>query len=142
MNTYSVLEADGSAIGDDPRRIEQIKKLLREYLAEPSAHLRVSKKRRSRKLQHFGQQVETDVINKEGQPWSTLEVYCIDKPGILAAIGKVFAEQEIQLLNARIATLGERVEDLFFICNADGGAITDSAAIEKLQQALQQELST
>ena len=142
MNTYSVLEADGSAIGDDPRRIEQIKTLLREYLAEPSAHLRVSKKRRSRKLQHFGQQVETDVINKEGQPWSTLEVYCIDKPGILAAIGKVFAEQEIQLLNARIATLGERVEDLFYICNADGSAITDAAAIEKLQQALQQELST
>jgi len=143
MNTYSVLEADGSAIGDNPRRIEQIKKLLRDYLAEPSAHLRLSKKRRSRKLQHFGQQVgaEIDVINKQDQPWSTLEVNCIDKPGILAAIGKVFAKNGIQLLNARIATLGERVEDLFFICDADGNAITDTAAIEKLQQALQQELS-
>lgn len=141
MNTYSVLEMDGSAIGDNPQRIEQIKKVLREYLAEPSAHLRLSKKRRSRKLQHFGQQVETDVINKDGQPWSTLEINCIDKPGILAAIGKVFAEQEIQLLNARIATLGERVEDLFFISDAQGKAITDPAAIEKLKQALQQELA-
>lgn len=141
MNTYSVLETDGTPIGDNPQRIRQIKKLLCEYLAEPSAHLRLTKKRRSRKLQHFGQQVETAVINKQDQPWSTLEVNCIDKPGILAAIGKVFAEQEIQLLNARIATLGERVEDLFYIADAYDQPITDSHAIEKLQKALQQELS-
>jgi len=82
-----------------------------------------------------------DIINKEGQPWSTLELNCIDKPGILAAIGKVFAEQEIQLLNARIATLGERVEDLFFIADINDQAITDPAQIERLQQALSQELA-
>jgi [protein-PII] uridylyltransferase len=140
MNTYSVLEMDGTAIGDNPQRVTQIKKLLCEYLAEPSAHLRVSRKRRSRKLQHFGQQVETAVINKEGQPWSTLEVNCIDKPGILAAIGKVFSEHEIQLLNARIATLGERVEDLFFIADANDQALRDPQIIEKFQKALQQEL--
>ncbi len=141
MNTYSVLDGDGTSIGDNPRRIEEIKKTLRKYLAEPSAHLRVAKKRASRKLQHFGQQVEMDIINKEGQPWSTLELNCIDKPGILAAIGKVFAEQDIQLLNARIATLGERVEDLFFIADANDQPITDPAQIERLQQALSQELA-
>lgn len=141
MNTYSVLEGDGTSIGDNPRRIDEIKKTLRTYLAEPSAHLRVAKKRASRKLQHFGQQVEMDIINKQGQPWSTLELNCIDKPGILAAIGKVFAEQEIQLLNARIATLGERVEDLFFIADINDQPITDPAQIERLQQALSQELA-
>lgn len=141
MNTYSVLEGDGTSIGDNPRRIEEIKKVLRQYLAEPSAHLRVAKKRASRKLQHFGQQVEMDIINKDGQPWSTLELNCIDKPGILAAIGKVFAEQDIQLLNARIATLGERVEDLFFIADVNDQPITDPAQIASLQQALSQELA-
>ncbi|MDH7943076.1 [protein-PII] uridylyltransferase [Pseudohongiella sp. SYSU M77423] len=141
MNTYSVLEGDGTPIGDNPRRIKEIKQLLSEYLAEPSAHLRVAKKRQSRKLQHFGQQIETDLINRDGQNWSTLEVNCIDKPGILAGIGKVFAEQSIQLLNARIATLGERVEDLFFIADANDQPITDEAQINRLKEALQQELS-
>lgn len=141
MNTYSVLGDDGTSIGDNSRRVEEIKKVLRQYLAEPSAHLRVSKKRASRKLQHFGQQVEMDIINKEGQPWSTLELNCINKPGILAAIGKVFAEQDVQLLNARIATLGERVEDLFFIADANDQPITDPAQIERLQAALSQELA-
>lgn len=141
MNTYSVLQSDGTPIGENPRRIAEIKTLLSNYLQEPSAHLRVAQKRRSRKLQHFGQQIETDLINKPGQQWSTLEINCIDKPGILAGIGKVFAEQDIQLLNARIATLGERVEDLFFIADADDQPITDPERIKHLQQALQQELS-
>lgn len=141
MNTYSVLEVNGNPIGDNPQRVSEIKKLLREFLAEPSAHLRLSRKRRSRKLQHFGQQVETAVINKHNQPWTTLEVNCIDKPGILAAIGKVFADQDIQLLNARIATLGERVEDLFYISDAEDKAITDPVAIERLQKALQEALA-
>lgn len=141
MNTYSVLERDGNSIGDNAQRIEEIKKLLKEYLAEPSAHLRISKKRQSRKLQHFGQQIETDVINRDGQDWSTLEVNCIDKPGILAAIGKVFAERDIQLLNARIVTLGERVEDLFYITDADDKAITNAEQVADLKAALTQELS-
>lgn len=142
MNTYSVLANDGKPISENPRRVEQIKTLLQEYLAEPSAHLRVTRKRPSRKLRHFGQQVEIDVINKPGQPWSTLELNCIDRPGILAAVGKVFAEQEIQLLNARIATLGERVEDLFFISDANDQAITDPDRIRALKESLEGELAT
>ena len=141
MNTYSVLETDGTSIGDNPRRIEEIKQLLSKYLAEPSAHLRVAKKRPSRKLQHFGQQIEINLLNKPDRTWSTLEVNCIDKPGILAAIGKVFAEHDIQLLNARIATLGERVEDLFFIADQNDRPISDPATIDALKDALEQELS-
>jgi [protein-PII] uridylyltransferase len=141
MNTYSVLQSDGTPIGENPKRIAEIKKLISDYLAEPSAHLRVTKKRQSRKLKHFGQQIETDLISKPGQSWSALEVNCIDKPGILAGIGKVFAEQEIQLLNARIATLGERVEDLFFICDAHDQPITDPRKIAQLHEALVRELS-
>lgn len=142
MNTYSVLAHDGAAIGENPQRVAHIKKLLQDYLAEPSAHLRVTRKRPSRKLRHFGQQVEIDVINKPDQPWSTLELNCIDRPGILAAVGKVFAEQEIQLLNARIATLGERVEDLFFISDAHDQAITDPDRISALTKALERELTS
>lgn len=142
MNTYSVLANDGAPISENPRRVQQIKTLLQDYLAEPSAHLRVTRKRPSRKLRHFGQQIEIDLINKPDQPWSTLELNCIDRPGILAAVGKVFAEQEIQLLNARIATLGERVEDLFFISDANDQAITDPDRIRALKEALEGELAT
>ena len=142
MNTYSVLNSDGEALGDNPDRIAEIKSLLCEYLAEPSAHLRVPRKRQPRKLKHFGQQIEIDLINKDEQDFSILEVNGIDQPGLLAAIGKVFAEQDIQLLNARIATLGERVEDLFYVTDENDQAITEPDKIEVLKKTLMEELTT
>lgn len=142
MNTYSVLDNDGEALGDNPERIAQIKALLCEYLAEPSAHLRVPRKRQPRKLKHFGQQIEIDLINKDEQDYSILEINGIDQPGLLAAIGKVFAEKDIQLLNARIATLGERVEDLFYVTDENDHAITDPEQIDVLKKALTEELTS
>jgi len=140
MNTYSVLESDGSGIDNRPQRIKEIKSTLNDYLNDPSTILKTNSKRTPRKLRHFDQIVEAEIINQEGTPWSTLEVNCIDRPGILAAIGKVFAEQDIQLVNARIVTLGERVEDLFYITDAANRPITDEKRIEKIQQAIKQEL--
>lgn len=142
MNTYSVLESDGSGIDNRPQRIEEIKRTLSHYLNDPSAMLKTNSKRTPRKLRHFNQNVEAEIINQEGTPWSTLEVNCIDRPGILAAIGKVFAEQDIQLVNARIVTLGERVEDLFYITDAANRPIIDEQRIEQIQQAIKQALGS
>ncbi len=141
MNTYTVLESDGSPIGNNPGRAEEIKKLLQGFLADPASYQKMPKKRTPRKLQHFSQHIETDIINSNDKFYSTLEISCPDKPGILAAIGKVFANQQIQLVNARIATLGERVEDLFYIVDANNQPLADPELIAKLQTELKEELS-
>lgn len=140
MNTYSVLESDGNAIDERPRRIDEIKRTLREHLRDPKSNLRTTDKRTPRKLRHFDQFVDTEIINRDDTPYSILELSCIDRPGILAAIGKVFAEQDIQLLNARIATLGERVEDLFFITDWEDRPLTDPARNDRLKKALEEAL--
>ncbi len=140
MNTFTVLESDGTAVSNDPARRRQIISLIDEYLQDPSQHLKASTKRIDRKLKHFSRHVETEIINADDKPWTTLEISCIDQPGILASIGKIFADHKIQLQNARIATLGERVEDLFFILDADNRKITDPELIEKLQNDIRQEL--
>ena len=57
--------------------------------------------------------IEVTVINIPEKNYSTLEVNCPDQPGILASVGKILASNNINLKDARIATLGERVEDLF-----------------------------
>ncbi len=140
MNTYTVLESDGTPVSADTQRRQKIIDLLRVFLAEPDKHLKVSNKRIARKLKHFSQHVETDVINSDDKPHTTLEINCPDQPGILASIGKIFADHKIQLQNARIATLGERVEDLFFIVDENNQKITDPAEIERLQNDIKQGL--
>jgi [protein-PII] uridylyltransferase len=140
MNTYTVLENDGTPVQASPARRSEIVTLLREYIAEPTHYLRGPEKRIPRKLKHFSQHVETEIINSDNKPYTTIEINCPDQPGVLASIGKVFAQHNIQLQNARIATLGERVEDLFYVLNSDFHKITDPEQIESLKSDLKQEL--
>jgi len=141
MNTYTVLESNNNPVSANAERRLQITSLIREYLREPTKHLKPSAKRITRKLKHFSQHVETEIINSDDKPYTTLEINCPDQPGILASIGKVFADHHIQLQNARIATLGERVEDLFFILDAQNQRITAPAEIKRLQNDIKRELS-
>ena len=107
----------------------------------PTVHFR-----KSRKEKYFSKYIEATLINTSNTSYSTLEVNCPDQPGILACVGKIFADNSINLKDARITTLGERVEDLFFITDKSGWPIVDAQLIEKLQldikTALKQRLST
>ena len=142
MNTYTVLENDGNPVQASAARRNQIVTLLREYLSEPTRYLRGPETRIARKLKHFSQHVETELINSDDKPYTTIEINCPDKPGVLASIGKVFAQHNIQLQNARIATLGERVEDLFFVLDSDFKKITAPEEIDRLQNEIKQELGS
>ena len=142
MNTYTVLENDGNPVQASAARRNQIVTLLREYLSEPTRYLRGPETRIARKLKHFSQHVETELINSDDKPYTTIEINCPDKPGVLASIGKVFAQHNIQLQNARIATLGERVEDLFFVLDSDFKKITAPEEIDRLQNDIKQELGS
>ncbi len=142
MNTYTVLENDGNPVQASAARRNQIVTLLREYLSEPTRYLRGTETRIARKLKHFSQHVETELINSDDKPYTTIEINCPDKPGVLASIGKVFAQHNIQLQNARIATLGERVEDLFFVLDSDFKKITAPEEIDRLQNDIKQELGS
>ena len=132
INTYTVLERDGSPVSSDPARIKEITATLCEHLREPSLYSKQKRKPASRKLKYFSKHVEADIINHDSKPYSILEVNCPDQPGILASLGAIFADNNIQLQNARIVTLGERVEDSFFITGADNLPIRSTDKISKL----------
>jgi [protein-PII] uridylyltransferase len=77
--------------------------------------------------------------------FTILEVTTADRPGLLAIIGEVFKQYDIDLIDAKIATLGERVEDIFYIKSSDGHPIQDtdkktaitSLLCEKLDQQVE-----
>jgi len=142
MNTYTVLENDGNPVQASAARRSEIVTLLRAYLSEPTRYLRGPEQRIARKLKHFSQHVETELTNSDDKPYTIIEINCPDRPGVLASIGKVFAQHNIQLQNARIATLGERVEDLFYVLDSEFQKITTPDEIDRLQNDLKQELGS
>lgn len=55
--------------------------------------------------------------DERSQSWR-LSVTATDRPGLLYALAKVFAENGVDLIMAKVMTLGDRVEDVFIISGA------------------------
>jgi len=132
MDTFTVLENTGRPIGRNPGRLLEVESTLILSLTTSNSPSKPAQFRRTRMSKYFDKRVEANLINTPHKNYSTLEINCPDQPGILACVGKVFADNHIQLKDARITTLGERVEDLFFVTDTDGCPITDTSAINSL----------
>jgi [protein-PII] uridylyltransferase len=71
---------------------------------------------------------------------SVLEVISLDRPGLLARIGEVFVEFGVICEAAKIQTLGERVEDVFFITDTQQQPIVDAQLAEQIQATIRNRL--
>jgi len=139
LDTFFVLDGNGESIGDNPERIAEIKKLLAEMLKEAAQSLDIISRRTPRQMRLFSIPTRTTLFTDTSRGYSVLEVITPDRPGLLARIGKIFVDYGIQLQNAKIATLGERVEDVFFItCNQQ--PIEDPELCKSIQSAICKEL--
>ena len=71
---------------------------------------------------------------------TVLEVHATDRPGLLALIGRAFMELGLLLQNAKIITLGEKVEDVFFITDMAGQPIHNPDQCKVIQETLTEKL--
>ncbi|NKB32046.1 MAG: [protein-PII] uridylyltransferase [Pseudomonadales bacterium] len=140
MDTFTVLENNGHPVGNNPKRREEIENMLIEHLQSGNKAIAPARFRWSRKDKYFAKSIEVTFVNTPEKDYSTLEVNCPDQPGILASVGKILAVNDVNLKDARITTLGERVEDLFFITDKDGQPIEETTLVEKIQAEIKTEL--
>ncbi len=136
LDTYIVLDADGRRIGDNPERIAKIRDGLVNALKNPADYISIIQRRVPRQLKLFAFAPQVNISTDMARQVSVLELIAPDRPGLLARLGQIFIEFDLSLQNAKIATLGERVEDVFFITNAQHQPLTDPALCAQLQQAI------
>lgn len=141
MDTFTVLEDDGRAIGHNIGRIQQIKRHLQLILENTEDFPDLISRRTPRQLRHFARQPEVLISNIPGIRRTLLEVKATDRPGLLAKIGRTFVALNLQVHNAKIATFGEKVEDRFYITDSNLQPINDpvfaKTICEKLKETLQ-----
>lgn len=140
LDTYIVLDENGTPIGNDWPRIEYIRKTLTETLKQPENFGATVSRRMPRRHKHFDVPTQVMISNDIVNDRSVVEVQTLDRPGLLAHIGRIFVQYELLVQNARIATLGEKAEDVFFVTDLDGQPVSDPELCQRLQATLKQEL--
>ncbi len=135
LDSYVVMESDGAAIQSAHRHIE-IRDALRKVLSDPSISVVDVNRRMPSRLKHFNTPTTVYFSQDLARNRTMLELVTADRPGLLSLVGRVFHKRGILLDAAKIGTVGERAEDVFFITDKQKRPITDEEALAELREVL------
>jgi len=139
LDTYRVLESDGSPLASQ-RRLAEIRYRLHKILSSPDTPpLKVSR-RAPRQVRMFSTPVQVAIAQDPINERTVVELVAGDRPGLLLQVARVFEQEGVALQNAKIATIGERAEDVFFVTGEDGRPLDDERSL-RLEARLKEALS-
>ena len=131
MDTFIIQDRNGQAV-TDAATIAQIEERLLKALQSDSIYRGQHNTRKPRQLKSFDHptqvQFDQDYVNSR----TVMEISAIDMPGLLSVIANVIAEKNISITHAKISTLGEKIDDIFYLTTPQGQAITDQATLDAL----------
>ena len=132
IDTYVFIDKDINKITKKTTQILEDK--LASLIEQSNLDIHVSR-RPLRITKHFS--TKPELIFKKDSPnnRTILEVVTKDEPGLLSKIGQVFKNLNINIQTAKIVTIGERAEDVFFIVNKNNQALS-KVLIAKLKNNL------
>jgi [protein-PII] uridylyltransferase len=125
LDSYLVLEADGSLITHEHRR-QEITSAIQQRLTQDLPLEPPVRRPLPRELKHFHVKTQITFGLDEKNNRTTLELIANDRPGLLSRVGYLFAQHGVRVQNAKIATMGERAEDVFFITDRQNQPIADA----------------
>lgn len=108
---------------------------LRALVLETQDSKVVSRKTTSRALKHFPIKPRVSFLFHNSS-YTTMEVIAQDQPGLLHNVAVILREHNMILLSARVATFGERAEDVFYIRHGDHKPVTDTEILAQLEQQI------
>jgi [protein-PII] uridylyltransferase len=140
LDTFFVLKSDGASLFSHPDTFQEIEDRIRQHLSE--SELKPVSRHTPRTVKAFTIPTTVQFSQDETSHLTTLEVTTADRPGLLARLGSVLSRYDVSVQGAKIQTLGERVEDIFFLADATGGQLKDEALLASLENDLIEALGT
>ncbi|MBC8023589.1 MAG: [protein-PII] uridylyltransferase, partial [Burkholderiales bacterium] len=115
--------------------IQMIEKGLAERVAEGAPLEKQHSGRVSRWVKHFPIEPTVQITDDRRPGRALVLLSCADRPGLLSAVSRVLLKHELNLIDARVNTLGARAEDAFVV---SGAKLGDPAAREAIAEELRQ----
>ncbi|NCF14181.1 MAG: [protein-PII] uridylyltransferase [Gammaproteobacteria bacterium] len=133
--TLVFMEQD-SRVESDEARINKVRRSLTRILTAPSDKVLSVTRTVPRQARMFTTKTTVDFGRSTANDQTVLELRAADRPGLLSTIGQVFIEQGIDIEAAKIVTIGERAEDVFYVCLESGGGALNESQQDELGKAL------
>ncbi|MGB5246359.1 MAG: [protein-PII] uridylyltransferase [Woeseia sp.] len=139
LDTFVFMELDSRTEVDDAR-LRRIRNVLQQVLTTEDDHAKPVTRLASRRVRMFSTQIvlqfDEDIANRR----TILEIVAPDRPGLLSTIGQAFIEFGIDIDTAKVLTIGERAEDVFYLVDESGKPLT-AATCDRLRAHLLEKLS-
>lgn len=135
FNTYVVLDRNNGAI--EPASHARLAEQLRDIMLTVDEVKPGAGRLLTRQNKQMSRSSQVTIERDEDGLCSILTIHASDRPGLLAEIGRLFSEYDVEVQRARINTLGDRVEDIFDVVNPSGEPYSDADAYE-LSQTIRQ----
>lgn len=144
LDTFWVEDAAGGPI-ERPDRLDRISATIARMLAGEAAPRRALAGLRSRAQAGRGRVFDAAprviVDNAASRTHTVIEVNGRDRPGLLYALTRALAGQNVQVASARIATYGESAADVFYVKDVFGLKIDKEARLRQIRAALLEALA-
>jgi [protein-PII] uridylyltransferase len=138
--TLVFMEQD-ARVDSDEARINKVRRGLTRILTAPSDQVLDVTRTLPRQARMFTTHTTVDFSSTAAVDQTMLELTAADRPGLLSMIGQVFIEQGIDIEAAKIVTIGEKAEDVFYVCRETGGPL-DRKQEQELGKALLERLGS
>jgi [protein-PII] uridylyltransferase len=138
LDTYYVLESDGSSI-TDRQRLEEVRYRVLDALTNHDPQSLKVTRRTPRQVRMFSTPVQIALSLDPVNQRTVIELVASDRPGLLFQVGQIFERYGVVLKNAKVLTIGERVEDVFFL-TTEGNQPLSVEVGEQLRKAMEEGL--
>ena len=136
LDTYIFMEYD-KRVHVDESRMSKIRRTLTRVLTAPDEHAAPVTRRAPRQVRMFNTKTAIDFTKDQAKQRTVMELVTGDRPGLLSDVGRVFVEMGINIDTAKILTIGERAEDVFYISNVSGEPLSDKICAELRQRLIE-----
>ena len=126
LDTFIFMELD-KRIDIDASRINKIRRSLTKVLTADDNQVAKVTRPAPRRVRMFTTNTSVSFSQNKANGRTIMELITADRPGLLSRVGQVFVEQGLDIENAKIMTIGERAEDVFYICDESGAMLDENA---------------
>ena len=128
IDTYIFMELD-KRMDIDASRLNKIRRSLTRILTSGDDSAAAVTRAVPRRVRMFTTRASVDFGDDTPNGRTVMELIAADRPGLLSKVGQAFIELGIDIEAAKIMTIGERAEDVFYISDEAGAPLDDAARV-------------